>query len=71
MLSLRLILTRALFVARLCADFFQLLLGAFSSHKESNREPDETRSSFGFGALNYRTGRIGNGLDPNGWYDLD
>ena len=63
--------THASDVFRLIADFVQWAIGILLSAATANEQPDETRTTFGQGVLNYRTGQLDNGLDPLGWYERD
>lgn len=58
-------------VFRLLADFVQWAIGILLSSATAEQQPDWPRTTFGHGALNYRTGRLDNGLDPSGWYEPD
>ncbi len=51
-------------VAKLCLEF--AVAGA-----DTFTKPESDQRSLEFGALNYRTGKFDNGLDPLGWYDLN
>ena len=70
MLDFRWILIRVLYVVRLVADFLGWAIGILLS-AAMTEQPDETRTTFGQGVLNYRTGQLDNGLDPLGWYERD
>ena len=58
-------------VFRLVVDFLRWSIGILLSSVTTNQQPDETRTTFTQGILNYRTGQLDNGLDPRGWYEGD
>jgi len=71
MLNFRWIGIRVLYAVRLVADFLGWAIGIFLSAATTDQQAEELRTTFGQGVLNYRTGKLDNGLDPLGWYERD
>ncbi len=55
----------------LAAGVAKLCLRLVAAGSDAFTKPKSAQNTVEFGVLNYRTGKIDNGLDPFGWYDPD
>ncbi len=69
--NFRWISIRASYAVRLVADFLSWAIGILLTAAMAEQQTEELRSTVGQGVLNYRTGKLDNGLDPLGWYERD
>lgn len=61
----------ASYAVRLAANFLSCAIGIVLTAATAEQQAEELRSTVGQGVLNYRTGKLDNGLDPLGWYERD
>ena len=55
----------------LASRVVRLCIRLIAAGSDTFTRPESHQNNVEFGVLNYRTGKIDNGLDPFGWYDFD
>ena len=58
-------------IVRELGVFVSWTIGTFLSAAAIGEKSDASKLSVDYGVMNYRTGRLDNGLDSRGWYEQD